>query len=66
MNGILSYIKNAYQELAFKVTWPTFAELQNSAVVVLAASVIIAMIVLVMDKSAEGASTFIYNILMGS
>jgi len=43
------YLQEVYQELIFKVTWPTWAELQNSAIVVMIASLIIALAVFLMD-----------------
>lgn len=46
---IVSYVKGCYDELAHKVTWPTFAELQDSVVKVSIASLIIVFIVLLMD-----------------
>jgi len=49
MKKIVSYVRESYDELVHKVTWPTWAELQNSAVVVSVASLIIAMVVFVMD-----------------
>ena len=45
-----AYIKDSFDELLHKVTWPTWEELQNSAVVVAIASLIIALIIFVMDK----------------
>tara|TARA_B110000196_G_C20996501_1_gene590891 strand:- start:716 stop:955 length:240 start_codon:yes stop_codon:yes gene_type:complete len=44
-----AYIKDSFDELLHKVTWPTWDELQNSAVVVAIASLIIALIVYIMD-----------------
>ena len=44
-----SYTKDSFDELLHKVTWPTWDELQNSAVVVAIASLIIALIVYIMD-----------------
>jgi preprotein translocase subunit SecE len=44
-----AYIKDSFNELLHKVTWPTWDELQNSAVVVAIASLIIALIVYIMD-----------------
>ena len=58
---IISYIKESYSELVQKVSWPTRQELTNSAVVVLIASIIIALIVLLMDVSFEAIMTFIYT-----
>ena len=47
---IVSYIKGSFDELLNKVTWPTWEELQNSAVVVAIASAIIALIIFGMDQ----------------
>ena len=51
MANVTEYIKESYIELTQKVTWPTWRELQNSAVLVLIAALIIAIIILVMDRS---------------
>tara|TARA_B100000161_G_scaffold199676_1_gene145591 strand:+ start:86 stop:274 length:189 start_codon:yes stop_codon:yes gene_type:complete len=45
-----SYIKNSFDELLNKVSWPSWDELQNSAVVVFVASLIIALIIFIMDS----------------
>lgn len=45
-----------------KVSWPTRSELANSAVVVLIASIIIALIVWLMDFSFENIMTFVYGL----
>jgi preprotein translocase subunit SecE len=49
MKKIKLYLKESYDELKHKVSWPTFSELQNSAIVVSIASLIIALIVLIID-----------------
>ena len=49
MSKFGNYVKESYDELVHKVSWPTFKELQSSAVVVAVASIIIALIVFVMD-----------------
>lgn len=64
MNSLVDYIQNAYQELAYKVTWPTLSELQSSAVLVIIASLIIAIIIWAMDISASNVAKTIYNTLM--
>ncbi|MDO9634843.1 MAG: preprotein translocase subunit SecE [Paludibacter sp.] len=61
---VVNYIKESYTELVHKVSWPSRAELANSAVVVLIASIIIAMIVWVMDLSFESIMTFVYEKLL--
>jgi preprotein translocase subunit SecE len=52
-NKFVEYVKESYDELMHKVSWPTWSELQNSAVVVSVASLIIALVVFMMDKSFE-------------
>jgi len=51
MANVAEYIKESYIELTQKVTWPTWRELQNSAVLVLVAAFIIALIILLMDQT---------------
>jgi preprotein translocase subunit SecE len=53
MMKFFNYCKVCYDELAHKVTWPTRKELTGSAVLVLSASVIIALVVFGMDKLFE-------------
>jgi preprotein translocase subunit SecE len=50
MANVAEYIKGSYIELTQKVTWPTMRELQNSAVLVLVAAIIIALLVFGMDQ----------------
>ena len=60
---MLNYIKESYNELVHKVTWPTFAQLQNSTVVVMVASLIFAIVILAMDISFENIMEAIYRTL---
>ncbi|NDW13535.1 preprotein translocase subunit SecE [Bacteroides sp. 214] len=53
MKKIINYIKESYNELVHKVSWPTFSELTNSAVVVLYASLLIALLVFAMDSGFQ-------------
>ncbi len=46
---IVNYLKESYDELVHKTTWPTWQELGNSVVVVSIASLIIAFVVFLMD-----------------
>lgn len=46
---IVNNVKDSYSELVNKVSWPTRSEVTSSSVVVLSASVIIALVILVMD-----------------
>ncbi len=49
MDGIRQYFRESYNELVNKVTWPTIGELQSTTVVVLIASLVIALVVYAMD-----------------
>ena len=59
----MGYIKDSYKELVERVTWPSFAQLQSSTIVVMVASLIFAMIVLVMDVSFETVMQGVYKLL---
>jgi preprotein translocase subunit SecE len=55
------YIEEAYNELVHKVTWPTWTELQSSAIVVMIASLIIAIVVALMDTAFRNLMEVIYS-----
>lgn len=57
---IVNYVKESYKELVEKVSWPKFSELQSSTIVVMIASLLFAIVVLVMDMSFENIMKFIY------
>ncbi|MEA3461232.1 MAG: preprotein translocase subunit SecE [Bacteroidota bacterium] len=61
MKRIVNYLKESYNELVHKVTWPTVKELQNSALVVMVASMIFALIVFAMDTSFQKILEGIYK-----
>jgi preprotein translocase subunit SecE len=52
-NKVTEYITESYDELMHKVSWPTWSELQNSAIVVSIASLIIALVVFLMDETFQ-------------
>lgn len=47
---ITAYFKESYDELMHKVSWPSWSELQGSAIVVSVASLIIALVVFMIDE----------------
>jgi len=63
MAKVTEYIKESYEELTDKVTWPTWSELQNSAILVLVAAIIIALIILAMDSLFGNALHYFYKSL---
>jgi len=52
-NKVSEYITESYDELMHKVSWPSWNELQNSAIVVSIASLIIALVVFLMDETFQ-------------
>jgi preprotein translocase subunit SecE len=61
MKEIIAYIKESYNELVYKVSWPTRTEVANSAVVVMIASLIIAALIFVIDSAFEVVLRFFYE-----
>ena len=59
---IVDNIKASYAELVHKVSWPTRKELANSAVLVMVASLILALVVWLMDFCFEHLMTLIYGL----
>ena len=55
-------VKESYNELVHKVSWPTRKELAQSSVIVLIASIILALIVWLMDWCFESIMTFVYGL----
>ena len=49
MSKIGTYVKESYNELTTKVTWPTWDKLQSSALLVMIATLILAVIIFLMD-----------------
>lgn len=60
---IKNYFHEVYTEMIHKVSWPTMKELQSSALIVMVASLLIALVIFVMDISFENLLTLIYKIL---
>ena len=62
MKRFINYVKECYTELVEKTSWPTWKELQSSAIVVSIASLIIALVVFLMDKSFETLLETFYKV----
>jgi preprotein translocase subunit SecE len=62
MDRIILYIKESYNELVNKVTWPSWSNLYSSTIVVLVASVILALIIFVMDFISNTVLQQIYGL----
>ena len=76
MANFKTYLEESYNELVNKVSWPTWKELQGSAIVVLVSAMILALVVFVMDfvfgaqnmgndSFWKGMVGFIYKLIQG-
>lgn len=54
------YCQECYNEIVHKTTWPTRSELTHSAMVVLSASLIIALVVFAMDSVFRFIMSMVY------
>ena len=61
MNKIGLYFRDSYKELTEKVSWPTWPQLQQSTMIVLAATLLITAVVGAMDFVAAGGLDLIYK-----
>ena len=62
MRKFINYLKESYAELTKKVSWPTWDKLQSSAIVVMVASVIFAIVIFAMDYCFQNLMSFIYTL----
>ncbi len=65
MNKFVGFAKDSYKELTEKVSWPKWPQLQQSTMIVLAATVVITATVALMDFIANGSLKFIYSLFQG-
>ena len=63
MNKIANYFRESYKELTEKVSWPTWQQLQQSTMIVLAATLVITFLVLAMDFAAGNIMKQVYKAL---
>ena len=61
MNKIAHYFRESYKELMEKVSWPTWPQLQQSTMIVLAATIVITFVVLAMDTVAGNSLKLVYK-----
>jgi len=61
-NKFRTYIDEVTDELTNKVSWPSAAELQSSAIVVLIAVIIVSLVIFTMDFSSSKIMTLYYSL----
>ena len=59
---LLTNIEESYDELRYKTSWPTKMQVVKSAILVMIASVIIALIIFVMDQVVDRIMHLIYSL----
>ncbi len=63
MSKMVNYVRDSYKELAEKVTWPTWTQLQQSTMIVLGATMVITLVVLAMDFAFSNVMKQAYKFL---
>ena len=58
----LTDIKESYNELVNKVSWPTKSELANSTIVVMVASIIASLVIWVIDLCINELMHLVYGV----
>lgn len=61
MEQFNQFVRETVDEVRYRVTWPTFTELQKQTALVLVGSLAFAGVVGLMDFLFEGALTAFYN-----
>ena len=62
MEKLKNYILDSIDEIRNKVSWPKFNELQSSAILVLVASLIFAIVIGLIDFSFKTGLTWFYTL----
>jgi preprotein translocase subunit SecE len=62
MRKFINYCKESFVELTKKVTWPTWSKLQSSALLVMGATAILAVMLLIIDFAFQHLMTAIYTL----
>ncbi|SIO24406.1 preprotein translocase subunit SecE [Algoriphagus halophilus] len=60
--NLKNFVLESYDEMKNKVTWPKYSFLQNSAVLVLVASLIFALFIGVVDLGFENIMKWFYDL----
>ena len=62
INNRLTDIKESYNELVHKVSWPTSSELANSTIVVMVASIIASLVIWIIDLCIDQVMHLVYGV----
>ncbi len=62
MRKFINYLKESFNELTKKVTWPAWDKLQSSALLVLVSTIILAAVIFVIDFAFQNLMETIYSL----
>lgn len=62
MDRIKLYLSESYDELKNQVTWPTWETLQQTTMVVLGATALVAFLIFIMDLVSKQLTSLIYGL----
>ena len=62
MRKFINYCKESFNELTKKVSWPSWSELQSSALLVMVTTLILAVVIVLMDVAFQHLMTAIYKL----
>jgi preprotein translocase subunit SecE len=63
MEKFKAFLRDSWEELLYKVQWPTSEELQSSTVTVFVASLIIAIIIALLDLIFKSGLDVVYSFI---
>jgi preprotein translocase subunit SecE len=61
-NNRLTDIKESYNELVHKVSWPTKSELANSTIIVMVASIVASLVIWLIDLCINSLMHVVYGV----
>ena len=61
-NNRLTDIKESYNELVHKVSWPTKSELANSTLIVMVASIVASLVIWLIDLGINSLMHVVYGV----
>ncbi len=62
MNKVVNYIRSAYEELVYKVTWPNWEQLQKYTALVLVGILIFTVLIYLMDVASNTIFSTFYSL----
>ncbi len=62
MRKLINNLKDVYVEFVKKTTWPVWQKLQSSALLVMVATVILALMLFIIDFAFQHLMTLIYSL----